>query len=246
MAIIKREFPTAGTPSLPTDYDRQNEYIERNAKGGHAVSLTNWDTGTTKPQIAAGSVVEANGILWDVTTDTDIDTSGASTGTIYVYFDDTVPEFKFLDTAPTWSATLNGWYVSGDRFTGHLMTWDGASIFTEKREYSRNTQSGDDIVSTVDGNMDIPTINSLAPTNWSGTYASETIPTVSTWVIPAGMYMMSFRSGGGSTALEIHDGSIWNAGRASNPAGVFVSDGVNYRFNNSSGTTAIVDYRKIW
>jgi hypothetical protein len=64
MAITKLVFPTASTPSytpiIATDYNNQNEYIERNARGYNAVSLTNWDASTTKPQIAAGSVIEAN------------------------------------------------------------------------------------------------------------------------------------------------------------------------------------------
>ena len=136
MAIVKREFPTASTPSytptLAGDYNKQNEYLEGNARGKNAISLTNWDGTTTKPQIAAGSFIEINGAIWDFTTDTDIDTSGASTGVIYVYFDDATPEFIFLDTAPTWSATLNGWYTSGDRATGHLMTWDGANAYSDK------------------------------------------------------------------------------------------------------------------
>ena len=146
MAITKLDFPTASTPSytptLATDYNNQNEIIERNARGYNAISLTNWDATTTKPQIDAGSVIEINGSTYDITTDTDIDTSGASSGTIYVYFDDGTPEFKFLDTAPTWSATLNGWYTSGDRFTGHYMTWDGASSYTIKREYGNEKNSG--------------------------------------------------------------------------------------------------------
>ena len=140
MAINKIEFPTAGVPTVPTDYTKQNEYIKRNAKGYNAISPTNWDISSIKPQIAAGSAIEINGSTWEMTTDTDIDTSGASSGTIYLYFDDGVPEFKFLDTAPTWSETLNGWYLSDDRFTGHLMTWDGANSYSEKNVYTNNSQ----------------------------------------------------------------------------------------------------------
>jgi hypothetical protein len=70
---------------------------------------------------------------------------------VYVIFDDATPEFKFTSTSPTWSATLNGWYVSGDRYTGHLMTWDGASSYTEKRKINDASQHGDQISLRVDG-----------------------------------------------------------------------------------------------
>lgn len=144
MAITKIDFPTASTavytPDIETDYNNQNEYIERNARGYNAISLTNWDSSTIKPQVAAGSVIEINGATWDITTATDISTSGATSGVIYLYFDDGTPEFKFLDTAPTWSATLNGWYNSGDRFTGHLMAWNGGSIYLQKSFMVKNSE----------------------------------------------------------------------------------------------------------
>ena len=145
MAIVKRDLPTASTPSytpdIATDYNNQNAYLVGNAQGYNSISLTNWDSSTTKPQVAAGSAIEINGVVYDFTTATDIDTSGASSGTIYLYFDDGTPEFKFLDTAPTWSATLNGWYNSGDRFTGHMAFWNGVSMYLGKK-YARNKQDG--------------------------------------------------------------------------------------------------------
>lgn len=243
MAIIKNEFPTSGVPTVPTDYSYQNEYIERNSRGYNAVSLTNWDGTTTKPQIAAGSVIEINGASWDITTATDIDTSGATSGTIYLYFDDGTPEFKFLDTAPTWSDTLNGWYTSGDRFTGHLITWDGSSSYTKKREYARNTQSGDIIITTVGGNIDAPTINSVTPGNWEGTYSSQSVNSAG-WVIPAGAYMVA--NPDIDIDFEIYTGSGWVGATTSLCSGFFVSDGVNYRFIHNSASSGTIYYRKIW
>lgn len=136
MAINKVDWPTASTPvytpDIETDYNAQNEILERLAKG-ESITLTNWDATTTAPDVAAGSLIEANGVFYDVTTDTSIGVTGASPGTNYLTFDDTSPyAFEWVDTAPTWSDTLNGWYVSGDRALGHQCEWDGSTAFSDK------------------------------------------------------------------------------------------------------------------
>lgn len=237
MAITKIDFPTASTagytPSISTDYNNQNEYIERNARGYNAISLTNWDTSTTKPQVAAGSVIETNGASWDITTDTDISTTGASSGTVYVVFDDATPEFKFTSTAPTWSATLNGWYVSGDRFTGHLMAWDGSSSYDHKVMYSKNAEYGGEI--------------KYGPNMWTGEYSSMFFDTHHQYLLPKGLYLMGYSD---TIVLRIKDGSssFWpNTTVSGGMGGLIASDGTNAKLYNTSGTmSTTLFYRKIW
>ena len=251
MSIAKLEHATASTPSytpsIATDYNNQNAYILRNARGYNAISLTNWDSGTTKPQIAAGSAIEINGATYAISTNTDIDTAAASAGTIYVYFDDGVPEFKFLDTAPTWSATLNGWYTSGDRFTGHLMTWDGASSYTVKSKYRSDEQDGDEITvgaagELVAGDVSIEKLDVNDSSTWTGTYTAKAMAISENYVIPAGGYMMV--AFGATVTLQVHSGSAW-ASTTYGPSGLIVSDGTNYRVSGGASGGSIY-YRKFW
>lgn len=234
MAITKIDFPTASTPSytpvITTDYNNQNEYIERNSRGYNAVSLTNWDSTTTIPQVAAGSVIEINGSTWDITTNTDIDSSGATAGTVYVYFDDSAPEFKFLDTAPAWSSTLNGWYLSGDRFTGYFMTWDGASSFSNKHQYVLNSNDGGALFSGPGGNDNVGSTLGIG--------ASE--------LIPRGLYYLSVNVGISITDfyIEIQESGSWRNGGWI--GGLVYSDGVNYRVRNVSGASRAYNGKKIW
>ena len=123
----KIEFPTAGTPSVPTDYTKQNEYLEGNARGYNGVSLTNWDSGFVAPLVSLGSVLEANGVFWESPINESIDESGASDGLIYVYLDDVTETYKGSNTFPTWSESKNGWYIGAFRFTGHRYYRDGTT-----------------------------------------------------------------------------------------------------------------------
>lgn len=119
------------------------------SRGYNAISLTNWDSTSTAPQVASDSAIEANGVMYSVSTNTSISTTDASSGVNYLVFDDDAETFGWNDTAPTWSALLNGWYVSGNRFTGHLCTWDASTSYTDKRKYRDNSQDADDSLSLV-------------------------------------------------------------------------------------------------
>ena len=137
MAINKINWPTASsptyTPDIETDYNAQNENLERVIRGYNAVTLTNWDNTTAIPEVKAGSVIESNGVLYDVTTDTNIDTSVASAGTVWLCFDDYHNKFIWSNTVPTWSAGKNGWYIGTYRATLHRAEWDGSTSWTEKK-----------------------------------------------------------------------------------------------------------------
>lgn len=79
-------------------------------KGFHAVSLTEWAT-TTVPKIAAGSIVECDGVLYKAAADETISGS-PSDGTVYIKL---VPAgstctAEFTNTAPIWNTSKQGWY----------------------------------------------------------------------------------------------------------------------------------------
>jgi len=85
------------------------------------ITLTEFDSSTV-PAIAAGSVVENNGSLYQFATEEAISTTDPGTsstvadGTVYVLL---VPgtgtiTAAFTATAPTWSDSKQGWYGTGD------------------------------------------------------------------------------------------------------------------------------------
>ena len=81
-----------------------------NAFGRDRVSLTNW-TNSTKPEISAGSIIEAGGSIYEITTDTAI--SGTpSDGNVYIKIipsGDTAT-FQFTNTVPAWDSAKFGYY----------------------------------------------------------------------------------------------------------------------------------------
>ena len=108
MSIVKLEWPTSGTPTVPADYTLQNSNLLKAARN-EGVSLSNWDGTTTAPEVSVGSVIFSNDVYYTVTVSAEtISTSGASSGTIYLILDDTAgsEEFKWTDTAPTWDAAF--------------------------------------------------------------------------------------------------------------------------------------------
>jgi hypothetical protein len=232
MAITKVDNPTSGTPSIPGDYTQQNEVSERGLRGGNNMSLTNWDATTTAPQVAAGSSIEINGAWWDITTNTSISTSGASSGTVYLVFDDAAPGFVWTDTAPSWDAALNGWYVSGDRFTGHLCEWDGAVAYTVKSRYYTNNQQGDQLP--------------IGASIWTGVDSTQVVVTATTYVLPAGAYLITADQGSAGGHTFINGDWRTNNNLSLGEVGFIVSDGTNSRLFNNAGSDTTFNIKKIW
>ena len=87
--------------------------LDKAYKGLHQVSLTNYDN-TSASQIAAGSVVENNGALYQFLNNESI-TGSPSDGTVYIRLvpsGDTITA-EYTNTAPTWSDSKQGWYGTG-------------------------------------------------------------------------------------------------------------------------------------
>lgn len=254
MAINKIDWPTASTPSytpsISTDYNAQNENMEELAKTTSEINLTNWDTGSTAPTVDAGSVIEAFGSQYSVTSSETISTSGASTGTLYLVFDASTPEFVWTDTLPVWSSAYRGYYDGDNRFTGHQCTWDGSTSFTEKLRWISDSKNGDAAkygpdVFSVEGTLDVGALDS----NWTGTYSTQSILNGASWVPSSGIYMMTGDNTGNTFGVQISSdgGTTWYpaSGQLTSPAGLVVSDGTNYRILNNSGATRTVYHRKI-
>lgn len=127
--------------------------LDKTFKGLHQVSLTNYDN-TSESQIAAGSVVENNGALYQFTSNEPI-TGSPSDGTVYIRLvpaGDTITA-EYTNTAPTWSDTKQGWYGTGGdankRYIGGVTlsgsSWTYKFVLIDKNglglQYFRNTFS---------------------------------------------------------------------------------------------------------
>ena len=120
-----------------TDIDNMQLVTDDQRRGYHQVTLTEMDT-TTIPQVAAGSMAEVGGALYEAQSNESISGS-ASTGTNYIKL---VPGTgvvtpTWTTTAPTWSDAKQGWYgtvaSAGHRYLNFSMEYDGASAYTNKR-----------------------------------------------------------------------------------------------------------------
>ena len=243
-----------GIPSVPGDettWAAAVDQFETLKKGDMPLSLTNWDDLDLVPSIAAGAGIEIAGATYRFTVESLIsDEAGLVAGTVYVVIktaDPTVNEATayFTNVAPTWRDDLNGWYdaTGENRYTGHVMDWDGASAYTAKATFS-NSAGGMSLMSGING--------------MTGVEGFWGLPAVGAMIIPAGAYVMALDSADTSGYLlyEVMLQGVWTKVFAMSGIGIpeqqpglsyVVSDGINYRLNNAIGTfDHIVNYRKIW
>lgn len=226
------------TPEIEIDYNNQNENIFTMFRGYTGISLTEWaSSNTTKPEVGAGSVLEVGGALYEFKTQEAISVGSASAGTVYVVFSASSNTLYLTNTAPAWSITYNGWYDTTvtDRYTGHIMTWDGATTYTVKSELVINNQTGNLLAINVDGYIyTVP--GGLAPYN----PAVTTIVPSSAYTFPAGFItIISITGTGRPVTIDIYAGSTWNTIYSATTPGAafqlnnFWSNGANWRFTTS-------------
>jgi hypothetical protein len=121
---------------LDTDILALQLTSDANFVGKHNVSLTNYDT-TGVPAIAAGSIVECNGALFEFTADEAV-TGTPSNGTVYIQIvpSTTTCTAAFTNTAPTWSDAKQGFYGTGAaanyRYLEFEMTRSSATVYSNK------------------------------------------------------------------------------------------------------------------
>ena len=76
---------------------------------------------------------------------------------------------------------------------------------------------------------------------------SGSIGVGASWVVPAGLFTVTgTTAGAGSASLQVYTGSSWVGSTAVEFGGAtLISDGVNVRILNGSGSTATFYYRKM-
>jgi len=112
--------------------------IEKGRIGYQAISLTNFDSDTDEPQIAAGSKVEIGGALFDADANESIagwaDIANSSDVYIHLTVSGASVTASFSTTAPTWDTAKQGWYSGAVRVIGGLYK-DGSGNYARKWLY---------------------------------------------------------------------------------------------------------------
>jgi hypothetical protein len=142
---------------LDTDILALQLTSDANFVGKHNISLTNYDT-TGVPAIAAGSIVECNGALFEFTADEAV-TGTPSNGTVYIQIvpSTTTCTAAFTNTAPTWSDAKQGFYGTGGaanyRYLEFEMTRSSATVYSNKHTFTHDDNVKLDIISTTTANI---------------------------------------------------------------------------------------------
>ena len=134
MADEKIAWPES-TPTAVSDYQAQNTLLSKVIIGFMETSLTNYNN-TSLPAIAAGSIIEVAGSLFQFAAEAAVDGSAAA-GMNYIYMlpsgDDLTPTWSTV--APTWNAALQGWYGTGAAATYRYV----ASVYLSGANYVGKT-----------------------------------------------------------------------------------------------------------
>jgi hypothetical protein len=111
--------------------------IEKQRISYQAISLTHF-ADTAEPQIAAGSLCEIGGALYEFAANESITDWAAIAVSSAVYIKLVAAGASvtaaFTTTAPTWNTTLQGWYSGTDRYIGGLYK-DAGGNYTKKWFY---------------------------------------------------------------------------------------------------------------
>lgn len=132
---------------------------------GHGISipifgLTNYVTGTAKPQIAEGSIIEVGGSLYQADSDTALtDDTGLIDGLVFIKLvpgtgtpdPTTVTPTLTSTTLPDFDAEKGGWYDGDEKYLPYVMTRSssGAS-FINKGEYVDQNKN---VIRYIDGGL---------------------------------------------------------------------------------------------
>jgi hypothetical protein len=207
--------------------------------GLNRVTLTNWDSSTTIPEVAQGSAIDIDGSVARFTTDEAIGGSPAD-GVVYLKFvvSGAVVTPELTATAPTWYADKAGWYnVSGERYSGHRLEKTGTSY--KYKSKILDNQTG--LVSPP--NMGV---------GLAGEYFFKALsPPTDYWVPEAGVYIVVVNSPSPAVYnLEINtldDGSGgWQTSNSPYGGGVIFTNGSTVRIKYTSTTISGLRYRRIW
>jgi len=209
--------------------------------GLNMITLTNWDTSTTAPQVAAGSKIDIMGSIASFPADEAIGGSPAD-GTVWLEFvvNGTAVTAQWTNTAPTWDAGKGQWAAGGNVYSGHNCVKSGAS-YTVKNLIGHNQNGKETRLEPTQ--LSVNKIAITDPSLWTGTYGTWTINSNTSMVIPAGGFMIT-PTDPGNCVLEIKNAaSTWFG--IGDVGGFVVSDGASYRLRVGAAQQ-IIYYRKIW
>jgi hypothetical protein len=143
-------------PTVPTiSPDHWTDFVVRSdatMKGvdyaNSKTCLTNWDTGTSKPEICQGSIFEVGGSFYEADSDTTLtDDAGIIDGAVHIKLVPNVGGTQVIptltsDDIPEWDSTKYGWYDGNDKFLPVEMTRSGAitKVFSSKFEYTNKNK----------------------------------------------------------------------------------------------------------
>ena len=142
---------------------------------------------------------------------------------------------SFTTTAPTWSASKQGWYDAGEaeRYIGGLYK-DGSGDYTlkwlyEEKEIASIKRYGDGTVALPDGTI------ASAKVSWTLSAGNQAVTFGSPYTLPAGLYVVLIPNS--TYGVQAYINSSWtNFSQTINLVHVVFSDGTNVRLVASSGT----------
>ena len=143
-SCCRRSRLSCGSNSQVTTRDTQ---LEKQRIAKNQISLTNFGN-TSEPAIAAGSVVEIGGALFVFSSDEAITGWGGVSNDTDAYIK-LVPGVglvtaEFVEAAPTWSDSKQGWYNGIDRYVAGLHRGAGAGDYEDKWVYQKSQDKTDD------------------------------------------------------------------------------------------------------
>ncbi len=132
------------TPTATSDWTslvtRSGIHLIGHGSGPGVFALTNFDTGSSVPAVAQGSIVEIGGSLYQADSDTALTfDTGLTDGLCYIKLVpgvSTATPTLTSDTFPDYDAEKGGYYDGDDRFIPVVMTrGSSGSTYTYKGEY---------------------------------------------------------------------------------------------------------------
>ncbi len=131
-----------------TQVTTRDTQLEKQRIAKNQISLTNF-ANTSEPAIAAGSVVEVGGALYVFSSDEAITGwSGVSNDTdayIKLVPGVSLVTAEFVEAAPTWSDSKQGWYNGNDRYVAGLHRGVSAAEYESKWIYQKSQDSVENV-----------------------------------------------------------------------------------------------------
>lgn len=179
-----------------------------------------------------------------------------------------IVEASYTADAPIWSTSKQGWYSSAGssiRIIGSVYKDSNTQQSKKVILSPRKNVNWDEVLSSEIDSSWATLFNSEIDSSWAsaltalsntqtthgldlaagsaGTYGDQVLDGDTSWIIPAGLYMMAGQTPGMS--IQIKTGASWHGYTQAGLGGLVLSDGVNFRVYVVAGAQGRVYYRKI-